>query len=138
MFFIFNIIYNIVEPLLKIGGHQSESLEEKDSMIVMQIKTHLFLFSSSEGLPTDDVANAIEKLLMEWKGMDLQLEEVAKKMQYQDEVNIYVRELDELDKNVRDKELWLKVNSIISAQQQPLTTLKESCQVIFICSLLKT
>ena len=75
---------------------------------------------------------------MEWKGTDLQLEEVAKKLQYQDEVNIYVGEFDEFEKNVRDKELWLKGNSIISAQQQPLTTLKESCEVISTCSLSNT
>lgn len=67
--------------------------------------------------------------MAEWKRAGWHLEEVARKVQCQDEVNIYFREIDELDKTLSDKELWLKENSAPSLQQQPLTTLKELCQV---------
>ncbi|XP_072851849.2 utrophin isoform X2 [Pogona vitticeps] len=108
---------------------EKERAEKKKTLNELSLASESLLDQmEEEGLPTDDTANAIEKVLMEWKGTDLQLEEVAKKLQYQDEVNIYVGEFDEFEKNVRDKELWLKGNSIISAQQQPLTTLKESCE----------
>ncbi|XP_061480028.1 utrophin isoform X2 [Rhineura floridana] len=81
-----------------------------------------------EGLLIEDTANALEKLLTEWKRAAWDLEEVARKVQCQDEINIYFRELGELDKTVSEKELWLKENTASAPQQQPLTTLKESYQ----------
>ncbi|KAJ6660138.1 hypothetical protein lerEdw1_018065, partial [Lerista edwardsae] len=81
-----------------------------------------------EGLPTQDVTNALEKLLAEWKETAGHLEEVARKVQCQDEVNIYFRELAELDKTVSEKELWLEDNSASPSQQQPLIAQKESCE----------
>ncbi|XP_042312754.1 utrophin [Sceloporus undulatus] len=93
-----------------------------------QTVQHLLDSMGKEGLPTEDVTNELEQLLAEWKGADLHLEEAARKMQYQNEVNVYFRELDELDKTVNEKELWLKDNSTISPQQQPLINQKEACQ----------
>ncbi|XP_066471431.1 utrophin isoform X3 [Tiliqua scincoides] len=81
-----------------------------------------------EGLPTEDITNVLEELMAEWKGVACHLEEVARKVQYQDEVNIYFRELAELEKTMSEKELWLKDNSASPSQQQPLIALKESCQ----------
>uniref|UniRef100_A0A8D2JCW8 Utrophin n=1 Tax=Varanus komodoensis TaxID=61221 RepID=A0A8D2JCW8_VARKO len=82
-----------------------------------------------EGLPTEDLANALEKLAAEWKGTVLHLEEAARKIQCQDELNIYFRQVDELDRTLCEKELWLKENSASSPQHQCLAALKESCQM---------
>ncbi|XP_074846537.1 utrophin isoform X2 [Carettochelys insculpta] len=81
-----------------------------------------------EGLFTEDVKNALEKTLTEWKEMIGHLEELARKMQYQDEINAYFREMGELEKIVNEKEVWLKNASSAALQQQSLTALKESCQ----------
>ncbi|KAF7254187.1 Utrophin, partial [Varanus komodoensis] len=83
----------------------------------------------TEGLPTEDLANALEKLAAEWKGTVLHLEEAARKIQCQDELNIYFRQVDELDRTLCEKELWLKENSASSPQHQCLAALKESCQM---------
>ncbi|XP_060096541.1 utrophin isoform X3 [Heteronotia binoei] len=81
-----------------------------------------------EGLPTENVSNSLEKLLLEWKGASGYLEEVTRKVNCQDEINMYFRELGEFDKAVTEKELWLKDRSASSSPKQHLTALKESCQ----------
>ncbi|XP_048345233.1 utrophin isoform X2 [Sphaerodactylus townsendi] len=81
-----------------------------------------------EGLPTEDVSNSLEKLLLEWKGASRHLEEVIRKVNCQDEINVYFRELGELDESVIEKELWLKGKSTSLSPKQSVTALKESCQ----------
>lgn len=86
-------------------------------------------FTYSEGLPTKDLQNTLEKVLAEWKESALHLEEVARKMQGQDEINACFKEMDELDRTLAEKESWLKDNAASSSWQQPLTNLRESSQV---------
>uniref|UniRef100_A0A670ITQ8 Utrophin n=1 Tax=Podarcis muralis TaxID=64176 RepID=A0A670ITQ8_PODMU len=121
----------------KLKAIEKERTEKKKTLNELnQVGENLMDQMRKEGLPTEDVTNALEKLLAEWKRAGWHLEEVARKVQCQDEVNIYFREIDELDKTLSDKELWLKENSAPSLQQQPLTTLKELCQVnLFIVRL---
>nr|XP_014437163.1 utrophin isoform X2 [Pelodiscus sinensis]XP_025035407.1 utrophin isoform X2 [Pelodiscus sinensis] len=81
-----------------------------------------------EGPFTEDVKNAMEKILTEWKEVIGHLEGLARNIQYQDEINAYVSEMGELEKIVNEKELWLKNAGTLALQQQPLIALKESCQ----------
>lgn len=90
--------------------------------------THLIPFLCSEGLPTEETGNTLKRLLAEWKGAACYLEEVARKMQYQDEINIYFSELSQLSKSVSEKEAWLQDNSTV-VEHQPLAVLQELCQV---------
>ncbi|XP_032999821.1 utrophin isoform X2 [Lacerta agilis] len=113
----------------KLKAIEKERTEKKRTLNELnQVGENLMDQMRKEGLPTEDVANALEKLLAEWKRAAWHLEEAARKVQCQDEVNIYFREMGELDKTLSEKELWLKENSASSLQQQPLTTLKELCQ----------
>lgn len=68
--------------------------------------------------------------MLEWKGASGHLEEATRKVNCQDEINMYFRELGELEKAVTEKELWLKDISASSTPKQHLTAVKESCQVI--------
>ncbi|XP_054855344.1 utrophin isoform X2 [Eublepharis macularius] len=93
-----------------------------------QIGQNLLEQMGKEGLPTQDVSNSLDKLLLEWKKTSGHLKEITRKVNYQDEINMYFKELGELDKTVSEKELWLKDQSAPSSPKQPITTLKESCQ----------
>nr|XP_016854217.1 PREDICTED: utrophin isoform X4 [Anolis carolinensis] len=113
----------------KLKAIEKERSEKKKILNDLNQTVQNFLDQmGKEGHPAEAVTNAFEQLLAEWKEADLQLEEATRKMQYQNEINIYFMELDELEKTVSEKELWLKDNSSASPQQQPLITLKESCQ----------
>lgn len=73
--------------------------------------------------------NSLEKILAEWKEVVGHLEELAKKIKYQEDINTYFREMGELEKSLNEKEVWLKDVTSSASQQQPLAALKESCQV---------
>uniref|UniRef100_A0A670YZV5 Utrophin n=1 Tax=Pseudonaja textilis TaxID=8673 RepID=A0A670YZV5_PSETE len=101
---------------------------EKEKMLneLKQTAENLLDQMGKEGLPTEETGNALKRLLAEWKGAACYLEEVARKVQYQDEINIYFSELGKLDKSVSEKEAWLQDNSAV--EDQPLAVLQESCQ----------
>ncbi|KAM3851338.1 utrophin isoform 2-T2 [Vipera latastei] len=101
---------------------------EKEQMLneLNQAGEHL-LDQMGKGLPTEETGNALKKLLEEWKGATCYLEEVARKVQYQDEINIYFSELGKLTKSVSEKEGWLQDNSAVD-EHQPLAVLQELCQ----------
>ncbi|XP_025018944.1 utrophin isoform X2 [Python bivittatus] len=112
----------------KLKAIKKERVEkEKTLNEVNQTGDNLLDQMGKEGLPTEDTANALKKLLAEWKGAACYLEEVARKVQYQEEINIYFSELGKLDKSVSEKEAWLQ-DSSATAQQQPLAALQELYQ----------
>ncbi|XP_068794942.1 utrophin isoform X6 [Struthio camelus] len=79
-----------------------------------------------EGLSTEDIRSTMEKVLSGWKEVIQHLEELARKIKYQEDINAYFREMDELEKIVIEKEIWLKNNT--SSASQPSTVLKDLCQ----------
>ncbi|XP_064412021.1 dystrophin isoform X2 [Latimeria chalumnae] len=100
-------------------GQKLEELSETGENLLEQME--------KEGLPTEEVRNIVEKIMAEWKDTSWQVEELKKKIQYQDEINAYYMLLEELEKVVKGKEDWL-TNLASEADQQPLHLLKESCQ----------
>lgn len=61
--------------------------------------------------------------------MSQHLEDMARKIQLQEDINAYFKQLDELDKIVKTKKEWLKHTSFVELPQQSLASLKEACQV---------
>ncbi|XP_010585996.3 utrophin isoform X3 [Loxodonta africana] len=81
-----------------------------------------------EGLPAEEIKNILEKVLSEWKKLSQHLEDLARKIQLQEEINAYFKQLDELEKTIKKKEVWIKHASFSEPPQQSLPSLKDSCQ----------
>lgn len=69
----------------------------------------------------------MEKILSGWKDVIQHLEEVARKMKYQEDISAYFKEMSELEKTLIEKDGWLKNNA--SSASQPSAVLKDLCQV---------
>uniref|UniRef100_A0A8D2JIH5 Utrophin n=1 Tax=Varanus komodoensis TaxID=61221 RepID=A0A8D2JIH5_VARKO len=63
----------------------------------------------------------LDELTQRWDRLVQKLEDYSN----QDELNIYFRQVDELDRTLCEKELWLKENSASSPQHQCLAALKD-------------
>lgn len=74
-----------------------------------------------------DIKTVMEKILSRWKEVVQDLEEVARKIKYQEDINTYFKEMSELEKTVIEKDGWLKSNA--SSASQPSAVLKDLCQV---------
>ncbi|XP_077206954.1 utrophin isoform X2 [Paroedura picta] len=107
---------------------EKEWAEKKKTLDELSQTGQNLLRQMEKGLPTEDVSNSLEKLWLEWKEASGHLGEVTRKVNYQDEINMYFRELGELDKAVAEKELWLKDQGASSSPKQHLTDLKETYQ----------
>nr|XP_033791495.1 utrophin isoform X2 [Geotrypetes seraphini] len=81
-----------------------------------------------EGLSPEEVKNSLEKVKVEWKDTIQCLEELIRKIQFQDAVNAYFKELGELEKTLKEEQDWLKNASSLASQGQPLQQLKDSSQ----------
>lgn len=68
----------------------------------------------------------MEKILSGWKEVVQLLEELSRKIKYQEDINAYFKEMNELEKVIAEKESWLKNDSSAS---QPSAVLKDLCQV---------
>ncbi|XP_028903681.1 utrophin isoform X4 [Ornithorhynchus anatinus] len=79
-----------------------------------------------EGLPTEDMKNALEKTVTQWNDIVRCLEDAARKIRLQEDINSYFRELGTLEKTIKEKEEWVK-NALTSLQQLS-PGLKDSCQ----------
>lgn len=80
-----------------------------------------------EGLPTVDIKSVMEKILSGWKDVAQNLEEVARKIKYQEDINAYLKEMNELEKTLIEKDEWLKNDA--SSASQSSAALKDLCQV---------
>ncbi|NXX46419.1 UTRO protein, partial [Tricholaema leucomelas] len=78
-----------------------------------------------EGHSTVDIKTVMEEILSEWKDVVQRLEEVTRKMKYQEEINAYFKEMSELEKTVIEKDAWL---NDASSSSQPSAVLKDLCQ----------
>ncbi|PNI86889.1 UTRN isoform 3 [Pan troglodytes] len=81
-----------------------------------------------EGLPTEEIKNVLEKVSSEWKNVSQHLEDIERKIQLQEDINAYFKQLDELEKVLKTKEEWVKHTSISESSRQSLPSLKDSCQ----------
>uniref|UniRef100_F6R0R2 Utrophin n=1 Tax=Macaca mulatta TaxID=9544 RepID=F6R0R2_MACMU len=81
-----------------------------------------------EGLPTEEIKNVLEKVLSEWKNVSQHLKDLERKIQLQEDINAYFKQLDELEKVIKTKEEWVKHTSVSESSWQSLPSLKDSCQ----------
>lgn len=82
-----------------------------------------------EGLPTEEIKIVLEKILSEWKNISQHLEDLARKIRLQEDINAFFKHLDELEKTIKTKEEWGKHTPFSECPQQSLPSLKDSCQV---------
>lgn len=74
-----------------------------------------------------DIKSVMEKILSGWKDVVQNLEEVTRKIKYQEDINAYLKEMNELEKTLIVKDDWLKKAS--SSASQSSAVLKDLCQV---------
>ncbi|KAG8508907.1 Utrophin, partial [Galemys pyrenaicus] len=80
-----------------------------------------------EGLPTEEIKSVLEKIQSEWKTLTQQLEEVARKIQLQEDITTYFRQLEELEKIIRTK-AGAQQALPAGSPQRPLPCARDSCQ----------
>ncbi|GAB1294912.1 Utrophin [Apodemus speciosus] len=81
-----------------------------------------------EGLSTEEINGVLERVSLEWKTISQQLEDLGRKIQLQEDINAYFKQLDALEKTIKAKEAWLRDTPFSESSQQPLLSLKDSCQ----------
>ncbi|XP_069708268.1 utrophin isoform X5 [Phaenicophaeus curvirostris] len=106
---------------------EKERLEKSQKLDELKRSGHILLDQmGKEGLSTMDIKDVMEKILSEWKDVVQHLEEVARKIKYQEDINAYFKEMSELEKTVIEKDDWLKND--VSSASQPSAVLKDLCQ----------
>ncbi|XP_035177757.1 utrophin isoform X2 [Oxyura jamaicensis] len=115
---------NLKEKLKVIEKERAEKSQKLDEL---KRSGHVLLDQmGKEGLPATDLKNVMEKILSGWKEVVQHLEELARKIKYQEDINAYFKELNELEKTVAEKDGWLKNNA--SSASHPSAVLKDLCQ----------
>ncbi|XP_063007584.1 utrophin isoform X4 [Melospiza melodia melodia] len=106
---------------------EKERPEKSQMLDELKRSGHILLDQmEKEGLPTVDIKSAMEKILSGWKDVVQNLEEVARKIKYQEDINAYLKEMNELEKTLTEKDNWLKKAS--SSASQSSAVLKDLCQ----------
>ncbi|CAN0498960.1 unnamed protein product [Rangifer tarandus platyrhynchus] len=113
----------------KLKGLEKEQMEIKPRLDELHQTGQILLEQmGKEGLPTEEVKNILEKVLSEWKNISQRLEDQARKIQLQEDINAYFKHLDELEKIVKTKEDWVKHTASSESPQESVPSLKDSCQ----------
>ncbi|XP_029818752.1 utrophin isoform X2 [Manacus vitellinus] len=106
---------------------EKERVEKSQKLDELKRSGHVLLDQmGKEGLPTVDIKTMMEKILSGWKDVVQNLEEAARKIKYQEEINAYLKEINELEKTLIEKDDWLKNDA--SSASQPSAVRKDLCQ----------
>ncbi|XP_009571571.1 PREDICTED: utrophin-like, partial [Fulmarus glacialis] len=106
---------------------EKERVEKSQKLDELKRSGHILLDQmGKEGLSTVDIKSVMEKILSGWKDVVQHLEEVARKIKYQEDISAYFKEMSELEKTVIEKDNWLKNDA--SSASQPSAVLKDLCQ----------
>ncbi|XP_009978227.1 PREDICTED: utrophin-like, partial [Tauraco erythrolophus] len=106
---------------------EKETAEKSQRLDELKQSGHVLLDQmGKEGLSTVDIKTVMEKILSGWKDVVQHLEEVARKIKYQEDINAYFKEIGELEKTVTEKDGWLKNDA--SSASQPSAVMKDLCQ----------
>ncbi|XP_041279457.1 utrophin isoform X2 [Onychostruthus taczanowskii] len=106
---------------------EKERAEKSQKLDELKRSGHILLDQmGKDGLPTVDIKSVMEKILSGWKDVVQNLEEVARKIKYQEDINAYLKEINELEKTLIEKDDWLKKDSSIASQSSAV--LKDLCQ----------
>ncbi|XP_008579608.1 PREDICTED: utrophin [Galeopterus variegatus] len=114
------------KKLKGLGKEQTERIPRLDEL--NQTGQILVQQMGKEGLSTEEIKNVLEKVSSEWKSVSQHLEDLARKIQLQEDINAYFKRLEELDKIVKTKEEWVKHTPFSESPHQSLPSLKDSCQ----------
>lgn len=114
------------KKLKRIEKEQSEKNAKLGELNV--IGQSLLEQMKKEDLPSEEIKTVLEKVLSEWKSVSQRLEDLAREIQLQEDINNYFKQLDELDKIVRTKEEWVKQASLAEASQKSLASVKDACK----------
>uniref|UniRef100_A0A8C5JI45 Utrophin n=1 Tax=Junco hyemalis TaxID=40217 RepID=A0A8C5JI45_JUNHY len=109
---------------LKVKWGARACFSEYSTLYLINITVICIIFV--EGLPTVDIKSVMEKILSGWKDVVQNLEEVARKIKYQEDINAYLKEINDLEKTLTEKDNWLKKAS--SSASQSSAVLKDLCQ----------
>ncbi|XP_069462828.1 utrophin isoform X3 [Ambystoma mexicanum] len=108
---------------------EREQTERKKSLDEMNRNGQCLLEQlGKEGLPTVDVQTTLDKVLDAWKDTIQQLEEQVKRAEYQNAINAYLSDLNELEQIIRKEETWLKNAPASTPPREPLKALIASSQ----------
>ncbi|KFP32206.1 Utrophin, partial [Colius striatus] len=106
---------------------KKERVEKSQKFNELKQSGHILLDQmGKEGLSTMDVKTVMEKILSGWKDVVQNLEEVDRKIKYQEDINAYFKEMSELEKTIIEKDVWLK--NYASSASQSSAVLKDLCQ----------
>ncbi|NWW77461.1 UTRO protein, partial [Climacteris rufus] len=106
---------------------EKERVEKSQKLDELKRSGHVLLDQmGKEGLPTVDIKTVMEKILSGWKDVFQNLEEVARKIKYQEDINAYLKEMNDLEKTFIEKDDWLKNHA--SSASQSSAVLKDLCQ----------
>ncbi|NXC52567.1 UTRO protein, partial [Aleadryas rufinucha] len=106
---------------------EKERAEKSQKLDELKRSGHILLDQmGKEGLPTVDIKSVMEKMLSGWKDVVQNLEEVSRKIKYQEDINAYLKEMNELEKTLIEKDDWLKNDA--SSASQSSAVLKDLCQ----------
>ncbi|XP_053446857.1 utrophin isoform X2 [Nycticebus coucang] len=113
----------------KLKGLEKEQMERTPRLDELKQTGQILVEQmGKEGLPTEEIKNVLEKVLSEWKNVSQHLQDLARKIQLQEDINAYFKQLGELEKVIKTKEEWVKQAPSYRSPQQSLTSLKDSCQ----------
>ncbi|XP_071469048.1 utrophin isoform X2 [Marmota flaviventris] len=113
----------------KLKGLEKEQTERRPQLDELNRTGQILLEQmGKEGLSTEEIKNVLEKVLSEWKNVSQHLEDLAGKLQLQEDINAYCKQIDELEKIVKKKEEWVQHTPFSKSPQQSLASLKDSCQ----------
>ncbi|XP_021080176.1 utrophin isoform X3 [Mesocricetus auratus] len=113
----------------KLKGLEKEQIERAPRLDELKQTGQILLEQmGKEGLPTEEINGVLERVSSGWKAVSQQLEDLGRKIQLQEDINAYFKQLDALEKAIKAKEEWLRVTPISESPQQPLPSLKDSCQ----------
>ncbi|KFP08150.1 Utrophin, partial [Calypte anna] len=106
---------------------EKERVEKSQKVDELKRSGHILLDQmGKEGLSTMDIKTVMEKIFSEWKEVHHHLEEVSRKIKYQEDINAYFKEMCELEKTVVEKDSWLKNDASLASQ--PSAVLQDLCQ----------
>ncbi|XP_030302441.1 utrophin [Calypte anna] len=106
---------------------EKERVEKSQKVDELKRSGHILLDQmGKEGLSTMDIKTVMEKIFSEWKEVHHHLEEVSRKIKYQEDINAYFKEICELEKTVVEKDGWLKNDASLASQ--PSVVLQDLCQ----------
>ncbi|XP_047414853.1 utrophin isoform X2 [Sciurus carolinensis] len=113
----------------KLKGLEKEQMERSPQLDELNRTGQILLEQmGKEGLSTEEIKNVLEKVLSEWKNVSQHLEDLTRKIQLQEDINAYYKQLDELEKIIKKKEEWMQHMPFSKSPQQSLASLKDSCQ----------